>query len=82
MLRPQTYSREYVTFRALPYLSAGDSALGGVLPKGQVVWVDGARVTGSGEIQAFVDKVGLVTVDPRSLVAGEVFRERAISEDV
>lgn len=82
MLRPQAYCREYVTFRPLPYVSADVSSTGGVLSKGQVVWVDTTKFPGSSAIRAFVDEVGLVMVDPRSLLAGEVFRERAISEQV
>lgn len=79
MLRPETFARSYVVFRNLPYAMADSakefSSMGGVLSRGQVVWLQGPDGKQSTDVTAFVDQVGLVWLDPRGLVPADILRE-------
>ena len=73
MARPHEFREVYIATRNLPYLRIypPDCASGGVLAKGQLVWVQ----TGFDaedrpvSISAFVDDIGIVSLDPQLLAA-------------
>ena len=78
MTRPHEFREVYIATRNLPYLriSPPDCASGGVLAKGQLVWVQ----TGFDaedrpvSIPAFVDHIGIISLDPQWLVAAKSIR--------
>ena len=78
MLRPETFQRSYVVFRNSPYLmtdsAQGFSAMGGVLSRGQVVWLQGLDGKQPRSVTAFVDEIGLILMDPRGLVSADILK--------
>ena len=75
MVRPECFKAPYVTSRNVPYGPAGtwptDNFLGGgILAKGQTVWLKCTRDKGSAEtlVPAFVEHLGPIVVDARFLV--------------
>lgn len=79
MFKPEAFQHQYVTLINLPY-SCGESRLtttsfsGGVLRRGETVWVEsdfGFRRS-SKEATAYVDGVGIITVNPERLVRADV----------
>lgn len=75
MVRPECFKALYVTSRNVPYGPGGtwptDNFLGGgVLAKGQTVWLKCTRDKGSAEslVPAFVEHLGPIVVDARFLV--------------
>jgi hypothetical protein len=70
---PATFAKSYVALEPLPYsfsVSMGQPLLsGGVLPRGQRVWLQQAimRSETAPVVQAFVAGTGFVSVDPRLL---------------
>jgi hypothetical protein len=76
--RPASFQNKYIAARAAPYrfVDASQqqpSSSGGVLQGGQAIWLENAvlrtRLTAS--VQAFVENVGLVSVDPRLIKKGD-----------
>lgn len=72
MNRPHDYDEVRVTVRNLTYQCEdehfnGMHTTGGVLSKGQVVWIRKSRGLAH-IVSAYVEGVGLVTIDPRFLV--------------
>ena len=72
MNRPHDYDELRVTVRNMTYQCEdehfkGMHTTGGVLSKGQVGWIKKSPVFAYG-ISAYVEGVGLVTIDPRFLV--------------
>ena len=76
MDKPEAFQQPYTAAQNIPYL-CGDSSnhtsfsSGGVLGRGQVVWLhtplkSKAR---SSEASAFVDGIGLVSLNPRWLIS-------------
>jgi hypothetical protein len=79
MNKPQEFQAACLASQNMPYLFAAEYPPapvrdGGVLGKGQLVWtckVDGAKERPR-EVAAFVEGVGLISLDPPSLMrAGE-----------
>lgn len=79
MLRPELFQRSYVVFRNCPYFTSDSpelfDAMGGVLSRGQVVWLEGLEGKHPRSVTAFVDEIGLVSLDPRVLVPADVLRQ-------
>ena len=76
MLRPETFQRSYVVFRNIPYLVTDSvqkfSASVGVLSRGQVVWLPGLDDRTPKSVTAFVEEIGLISLDPRALVPADI----------
>jgi hypothetical protein len=78
MSKPQDYEETCVTVRNVPYQcedsnSMGRSLTGGVLGKGRIVWVQNLlkmkrRALPSYSVSAYVEDIGIVSVDPRCLI--------------
>ena len=81
MARPETFHQRYVTFHPAPYLcgdgSSEPAALhGGVLRRGEIVWTKDS-IDPHGRLRstsAFVDGVGIITLDPRRLVRADALK--------
>lgn len=79
MLKPHVFQQPCVATRNLPYinldgpLNAGFSN-GGVIGTGQVVWLEEstARKIGSTAANAFVEGIGVVSIDARWLTKTEI----------
>lgn len=78
MNKPQQFQTACLAIRNTPYVFAVESFeatahSGGVLGQGQLVWT--ARVYDSTEdllsIAAFVDDIGVISLDPRSLMKAD-----------
>ena len=77
MTRPSTFQHPYIAIRNTPYLaSAGGHNSGGVLAKGQVVWMGEVAIhcKAPQTVIVFVDGLGIVSLDPRSLFQTEIGR--------
>jgi hypothetical protein len=81
MLKPETFQHEYIALNNLPY-SCGESRLattsfsGGVLRRGETVWVEhefGFRRP-SKDATAYVDGLGVITVNPERLVRADALK--------
>ena len=74
MTRPHEFQEGYIAIQSIPYIRVSPRDLGrsGVLAKGQFVWVrtrfDAERPI---SISAFVDHIGVVSLDPEWLVAAK-----------
>lgn len=85
MLRPAIFQRPYVAFRHIPYLRGGQSETescpgsGGVLGRGQTVWTQKAYDPRNTPPQAlaFVEEIGVVSLDPRGLVPADLLNPGA-----
>ena len=81
MSKPEAFQHEYITLNTLPY-SCGESKVattsfsGGVLRRGETVWVenDCAPRHSSKSTTAYVDGVGVITVNPERLVKADVLK--------
>jgi hypothetical protein len=71
MTRPQEFQKAYRATRNTPYLRGSPLALasGGVLAQGKLVWLQStfSAETRPISISAFVDDIGIITLDPRWL---------------
>lgn len=79
MTKPENFGQTRVLKQNMPYQcqsqhTAGMPLSGGVLGKGQVVWVepppDGTRLPsrrGSRSISGYVEDIGVISLDPRFL---------------
>lgn len=74
MKKPTGYEETCMTVRNIPYQLAderykGMSMTGGVLGKGRTVWVQSLDKTRKGPIRitAYVEDIGIVSVDPHYL---------------
>lgn len=74
MNRPNQYREVYVVSRNLPYqmiekLPTGFCASGGVLGKGQRVWMKKhpSKLTSQKDVTAYAEEVGIIQLDPRLL---------------
>jgi hypothetical protein len=82
MFRPDVFKQPYCAIRAVPYLcgdgSAQDSS-GGVLGRGQTVWTKEAYESKGypASAVAFVDGVGIVSLDTRWLVRADIISTAA-----
>jgi hypothetical protein len=69
MAKPNEFRKAYIAIQNIPYLRESPQGLasGGVLAKGQLVWVqtmfDAEERLNS--ISAFVDDIGIISLDPR-----------------
>jgi hypothetical protein len=75
MVKPDEFREAYVAMQNIPYLreSPQDLAGGGVLAKGQLVWIQTMfhaeeRPT---SIFAFVDDIGIISLDARWLAVAK-----------
>ena len=75
MTKPNDFREVYVAIQNIPYFceSLHDLAGGGVLTKGQLVWIqtmfDAEERPNS--ISAFVDDIGIISLDPRCLAVAK-----------
>jgi len=82
MTKPETYDETCVIVRNMPYECEDDHrrgsfTAGGVLGKGWIVWVQRRAETRNSSVSpsraasvtAFVDGIGVVSVDPRCLAS-------------
>ncbi len=83
MLRPDVYRQPHVALQHIPYICGGgstirDSSSGGVLGRGQTVWTSDncQSKTYQSLTSAFVEGIGIVSLDPRWLVRADVLSER------
>ena len=70
MNKPVAFRQPYVAARNMPHLF-GDHPIqtyGGVLSRGQIIWMDDACSAGPNPAPAFVDGMGLISIDPRWLL--------------
>jgi hypothetical protein len=77
MFRPDVFKQPYVAIRHIPYLcrdASGQDAPGGVLSKGQMVWTQESYESKGypPSAIAFVDGVGIVSLDTRWLVRPDI----------
>jgi hypothetical protein len=76
-VKPPAFQKRYLALQPIPYsfleTSGRTSSTGGVLRSGQCVWLDDAiqRNHRPKSVQAFVESIGLVLVDPRWLKKGD-----------
>ena len=84
MTKPNEFREVYLAIQNIPYLreSPQDLASGGVLAKGQLVWV---QTTDDAEerpnsISAFVDDIGIISLDPRWLAVAK-FTEGEVADN-
>ena len=80
MFRPETFQQPYVALRNIPYVygdssSGQESPSGGVLGAGQTVWTKEFKLKKSCSATAFVEGVGIVSLDPRWLVRGDALEQ-------
>lgn len=79
MARPNTYKQAFIALHSIPY-TEGDgsghqsSLSGGVLGAGETVWTDHLHQRHPSQVTAFLDSVGVVSLDPRWLVLPEQYR--------
>lgn len=75
--RPAAFREQYIAIRAIPYrflLSPlKPSSSGGVLRRGQAIWLEQTllRTQLLSSVQAFVENVGLVSLDGRLVKKGD-----------
>lgn len=77
MAKPQSYKYSYVALHSIPYVEQDGSrpaSCGGVLGRGGVVWTDSLHQQPSAQVTAYLDTVGVVCLDPRWLVAPDLYR--------
>jgi hypothetical protein len=79
MLRPQPYCHSFVALQNIPYSACDGMAReashsGGVLGKGQLVWTTDVGDLRPNVVNAFVEELGVVSLDPRWLVPADVLR--------
>ena len=80
MLRPASFMQPYVAFSNIPYLCGEQSVRefspgsGGVLGRGQTVWTQEAYNSRTVPVVAiaFVDEIGIISLDPRGLVPADL----------
>ena len=77
LMKPQEYREIYTVMGNTPYQVEEDSIKGlssdgGVLSKGRVVWVKKqvGKQSPQSLISAYAEEVGLISLDPRFLIAG------------
>ena len=75
MTKPNEFREVYLAIQNIPYLreSHQDLASGGVLARGQLVWVQTTNDAEerSNSISAFVDDIGIISLDPRWLAVAK-----------
>ena len=75
--RPTEFFEHYIAIRPVPYRfvqsSKHPSSSGGVLRAGQAIWLEAAiqRTRLPAVVQAFVENVGLVSLDPHLIRRGD-----------
>ena len=76
MVKPETFQKPCVALRHVPYLFEENSPTGGVLGRGQTVWVqnDCDPQKAPHAARAFVENVGVVSLDPRWLVSADALK--------
>ena len=79
MAKPHVFKQSYVALHSIPYIEISGSEpeeglSGGVLGAGQVVWADHLHQKQPSRVTAFLDSVGVVSLDPRWLVTPEVYQ--------
>ena len=83
MLKPVAFQYPHIAFRNIPYACTSsyphkDSVhSGGVIGRGQTVWVETPLVSAARQPSAlvYVENVGIVSLDPRWLVEADIFRD-------
>ena len=77
LMKPQEYREIYTVMGNTPYQVEEDSLKGlssdgGVLSKGRIVWVEKRLGKRSPQtlISAYAEEIGLISLDPRFLIAG------------
>jgi hypothetical protein len=82
MLRPEIFQQAQVAMQNVPYVLGDDYAKnpfsGGVLGRGQIVWTQESEPSHT-RVQAtigFLDGVGLVSLNPQSLIRADVLNSR------
>ena len=71
MLKPAEFERSYINIRSIPYECTEDGGgrmMGGVLSRGQVLWTERAWKKTGRLIRAYVDGIGVVSVEDRFLL--------------
>ncbi len=77
MAKPGSFKYSYVALHNIPYIEAGESysaSCGGVLGRGEVVWTDHLHQEDPSRVKAFLESVGVVSLDPRWLVPPELYQ--------
>lgn len=82
MGRPESYKYSYIALHNIPYVAGTgtefadtvDGSCGGVVGAGQVVWADHLHQRQPARVTAFLDSVGVVSLDPRWLVPPELYQ--------
>ena len=79
MAKPQIFKHSFVALHSIPYTEENgsgqsDGLCGGVLGAGQVVWANHLHQRQPSRVTAFLDSVGIVSLDPRWLVTPEVYQ--------
>jgi hypothetical protein len=77
MVRPEAFQQPYIALQNVPYLCGDDpskAGSGGVLSRGKTVWArqSDASQSAAGSITAYVEGVGLISVNPRALVRSDI----------
>ena len=79
MAKPRAFKQSYIALHSIPYTEGGDGSdhkaeiSGGVLGIGQTVWADHLHQWQPARVTAFLDSVGVVSLDPRWLVTPELY---------
>lgn len=76
MAKPQSYKYSYVALHSIPYIEADEvhsANCGGVLGRGEVVWTPHLHQQRASQVTAYVDSVGVISLDPRWLVSPELY---------
>ena len=79
MAQLHPFKQSYIALHSIPYSEVSGSGTeegvaGGVLGAGQVVWADHLHQRQPARVTAFLDSVGVVSLDPRWLVTPEVYQ--------
>lgn len=79
MARPYGYKHTFVALHSIPYTEGDGSAYhnefsGGVLGAGELVWANHLHQSQPSRVTAFVESVGVVSLDPRWLVTPELYQ--------
>jgi hypothetical protein len=78
MGRPQSFKHAFVALRSIPYTEGeglpSPAPCGGVIGKGQMVWASHLHQWNPSEAKAFLESVGVVSLDPRWLVPADLYQ--------
>lgn len=78
MSKPQAFKHAFVALHSTPYIETDGARPhqplpAGTLDRGQLVWAGHLHQCKPSLVTAFVDSVGIVSLDPRWLVPAELY---------